>query len=378
MSVDTHPEPSVGISRRALIRRAGALGLGLPAAAALLDACGGSSSGSGSSGPASSASGPPTGTAILNNYPGWIGKHNISDFEAKFPGAKIKMVTSASSSNAEVVLQMKSGEFDMMLADGTDDGQASAAGLIAPLDWNNIPNIKNVAAHFRKGYPWGIPTDYGKVGIGYRPDIVGEKITSWHDVWRLAPKLSGQVVFIDLERDCMGSTLKYLGYSSNTTDQSQLDACKNALIQIKPHLKAFLNTDVGAGLVNGSTAIAMDWDYDVVVNQAKQPKIEWVSPTEGMHAYLEGFTAVKSTTNLALVEEFMNFFLDPHQYADFVNTTGTAYVMPAATPFIDTSISKSPILLPDPSVVARVEFDHYLGATGTEAWANVWQEVKAA
>ncbi|HEY3766424.1 MAG TPA: spermidine/putrescine ABC transporter substrate-binding protein [Gaiellales bacterium] len=376
MSVDTHLEPAAGMSRRALMQRAGALGLGLPAASLLLEACGGSSSGS--SAPASSASGPPTGTAILNNYPGWIGKHNIADFEAKYPGAHIKMVTSASSSNAEVVLQMKSGEFDMMLADATDDGQASAAGLVAPLDWSKIPNIKNVSSHFRKGYPWGIPTDYGKVGIGYRPDIVGEKITSWHDVWRLAPKFSGQVVFIDLERDCMGSTLKYLGYSCNTTDQGQLDACKNALIQIKPHLQGFLNTNVGQGLVNGSTAIAMDWDYDVVVNKGKQPKIEWVAPTEGMHAYLEGFTAVKTTKNLPLVEEFMNFFLDPHQYADFVNTTGTAYVMPAASPFIQKAISTSPILLPTQSVIANVEFDHYLGATGTEEWANVWQEVKAA
>jgi spermidine/putrescine transport system substrate-binding protein len=375
MSAGTDLESTAGLSRRVLMRRAAAAGLGLPAALALLDACGGSSAGS--SAPASAA-GPPTGTAILNNYPGWMGKHNISDFEAKYPGAKIKQVTSASSSNAEVVLQMKSGEFDMLLSDATDDGQASEAGLIAALDWSKIPNIKNVSQHFRKGYPWGIPTDYGKVGIGYRPDIVGEKITSWHDVWRLAPKFSGQVVFIDLERDCMGSTLKYLGHSSNTTDQSQLDACKNALIQIKPHLKAFLNTNVGQGLVNGSTAIAMDWDYDVVSNKAKQPKIEWVSPTEGMKAYLEGFTAVKTTKNLALVQEFMNFFLDPRQYADFVNTTGTAYVEQAASPFIEKSIATSPILLPDQSVIGRVEFDHYLGAGGTTAWANVWQEVKAA
>ena len=61
-----------------------------------------------------------------------------------------------------------------------------------------------------------------------------------------------------------------------------------------------------------------------------------------------------------------------------MNTTGTAYVEQAAAPFIEKSISTSPILLPDQSVINRVEFDHYLGADGTTAWANVWQEVKAA
>jgi spermidine/putrescine transport system substrate-binding protein len=363
------------LSRRRLLLQAGAAGLALPAASSLLAACGGSG---GSSTPASSASGPPTGTAILNNYPGWMGKNNIADFEKAYPGAKIKQVTNATSSSAEVVLQFKSGEYDMLLADTSDDGQASAAGLIAPLDWSKIPNVKNVSLNFRKSYPWGIPTDYGKVGIGYRPDLIKEKITSWHDVWRLAPKFSGQVVFIDLERDCMGSTLKYLGYSSNSTDPSQLNACKNALTTIKPHLQAFLNTNVGAGLVNGSTLIAMDWDFDVALNQQKQSKIEWVFPEEGMKAYLEGFTAAKSASHLAVTEEFMNFFLEPKQYADFVNFTGTAYVEPAATPYIAKTITQNPILVPTADVLKQVEFDHYLGTAGTTLWANIWQEVKAA
>ncbi len=55
-------------------------------------------------------------------------------------------------------------------------------------------------------------------------------------------------MFIDLERDCIGSALKYLGYSSNTSDQKQIAAAKDAIIKIKPHLQAFLNTNVGKGL----------------------------------------------------------------------------------------------------------------------------------
>ncbi len=363
------------VSRRALLARAARLGVGLPVAGSLLAACGSSSSGSSAS---KAAGGSLTGTIVLNNYPDWIGPHEIATFEKLHPGAHVKQVTNATSSSAEVVLAFKSGQYDLLLADTSDTGQAHAAGVLEPLDFSKIPNIANVTPSFRKAYPYGIPTDYGKVGIGYRPDVVGEKITSWHDVWRLAPKLSGQIVFIDLERDCMGSTLKYLGYSSNTTDPSQLNACKNALIQIKPHLKAFLNTNVGQGLINGSTAIAMDWDYDVAVNKQQQPKIEWVAPTEGMHAYLEGFAAAKSTSHLDLVQELMNFLLEPKEYAQFVNATGTAYLVPKATPFIKSSISKNPILVPNPNVVSKVEFDRYLGAAGTTLWASTWQEVKAA
>jgi spermidine/putrescine-binding protein len=360
--------PAAGLSRRALLQRAALGAAALPAGAALLEAFLGSAEAAGLGG----------GQLTLNNYPGWIGKSELAAYAKKFPGDSIKMVTNATSSTAEVILQYKSGHYDMLLSDTTDAGQAEAAHLVAKLDWSKIPNIRNVSQNFRKSYPWGIPTDYGKVGIGYRPDIVGEKITSWHDVWRLAPKLDGRIVFIDLERDCIGSTLKYLGYSSNTSDPKQIQAAKDAVIKIKPHLQAFLNTDVGKGLINGSTAIAMDWDYDIALMKQKQPKIEWVAPTEGMHAYLEGFCVSKSTKDVGLAEQFLNFCLDPKQYADFVNTTGTAYTMPAATRYISKAIASSPILKPSAAVLKRVEFDRYLGAKGAQLFAEAWQEIKAA
>jgi spermidine/putrescine transport system substrate-binding protein len=358
------------LTRRELLSRGAVLGLGLPTAVALLDACGGSSSSN--SHPTNSIAG----TAVMSNYPSWMGSHVVADFERMHPGSKIKQITSASSSIAGTVQQLKSGTYDFALADASATGQAVAVGIVAPLDWSKIPNIKFVGQSFRQGFPHGIPTDYGKVGIGYRPDLVGEKITSWHDVWRLAPKFSGKVVFIDIDRDCMGSTLKYLGHSGNSTVPSQLNACRDALVSIKPHLQAFLNTNVGQGLQDGSTVIAMDWDYDVALNKQKQPKIEWVFPTEGMVAYIEGWIGVKSSRHLPLVEAFMNFALEPKQYADFVNTTGTAYVEPAATSFVAKSIAGNPVLRPG-HAVANVEYEHFLGQA-TSLWTTIWQEVKAA
>ena len=308
-----------------------------------------------------------------------MGKHNLADFAKKYPGASIKMISNATSSSAEVVLQFKSKQYDFLLADTSDAGQASAANLITKLDWSKIPNAKNVAQQFRTAYPWGLPTDYGKVGIAYRPDLVGgATITSWHDLWELIPKYSGQTIFIDLERDCMGSTCKYLGFSSNTTDPGDLKKVQDAVVSVKPHLKAFLNTNVGAGLVNGSTAMAMDWDYDVALLQQKNDKIKWVLPEEGVHAYLEGFTAVQDTSKIAVIQAFLNFLAEPVQYADFVNTTGTAFVMPSATPLVLKTISQNPVLVPTKEVLAKTEFDKYLGGAGATLWSNTWTAIKAA
>src|SRR3954447_12950936 len=127
--------PAFLLSRRALLRRAAMVGAALPAAGGLLDAFAGGAG----------AAVDETGTIVLNNYPGWMGAHVIASFQKRFPGAKVKMVTNATSSAAEVVLQFKSGNYDFLLADTTDCAQASAAHVVQSLDWSKIPNVKNVS-----------------------------------------------------------------------------------------------------------------------------------------------------------------------------------------------------------------------------------------
>jgi spermidine/putrescine-binding protein len=371
----------VALSRRQLLRRAAQLGVGVPAAGWLLAACGGGSASSsgGATGGAASAPAKVEGTAILHNYAGWMGKDNIKHFRAKYPGANIKQVTAGdiSSSATAQTLKANPDAYDFALGDQAFVGQALAADIIQDVDFDKVPNIANVDAKFHEAFSHGVPTDYGKVGIGYRKDMVSEPIASWADLWNLAPKYSGKIVFLDFDRDTIGSALRYKGFSGNTQDESELEQAKQALIDIKPHLLAIKGYDVAASLVKGDAAIVMDWDYDVALGQGQDANIEWVLPEEGAMAYLEGWSVIKGTDNLDLVHAFMNFFLQPKEYADFVNTTGTAYVMDAATPYIDASISKNSALIVDPATLEKVEFENFLGEA-TALYSKAWDEFKSA
>jgi spermidine/putrescine transport system substrate-binding protein len=367
------------LRRRELLQRAAQMGITLPALGALSAACGGSSGSSGSSAAGSTSSAPPTGTAVLLNYAGWMGKDTVAEFKAKYPGANLKQVSESSISSGAIVPAIKANlsTYDSALGDQAAVGQGLAAGVVQELDWSTIPNIANVDQKFRDAYSHGIPTDYGKTGIGYRSDLVSEDITSWADVWNLAEKYSNKIVFTDLDRDCIGSALKYKGFSVNTTDEGELEQAKQALLEIKPHLQALKSYNIGQGLVKGTSVIAMDWDYDVALAQASDPNIKWVLPAEGASAYLEGFFAVKDTPHLDVVEAFFNFFLEPKQYGDFVNTTGTAFVSNAADPFIKPSIKNNPALIVDPATLANVEFEDYLGEA-TATYTKIWDEFKSA
>ena len=371
----------IALSRRQLLRRAAQLGVGVPAAGWLLAACGGSSASSsgGTTGGAASAPAKVEGTAILHNYAGWMGKDNIKHFRAQYPGANIKQVTAGdiSSSATAQTLKANPDAYDFALGDQAFVGQALAADIIQDVDFDKVPNIANVDAKFHEAFSHGVPTDYGKVGIGYRKDMVSEPIASWADLWNLAPKYSGKIVFLDFDRDTIGSALRYKGFSGNTQDESELEQAKQALIDIKPHLLAIKGYDVAASLVKGDAAIVMDWDYDVALGQGQDANIEWVLPEEGAMAYLEGWSVIKGTDNLDLVHAFMNFFLQPKEYADFVNTTGTAYVMDAATPYINASISENSALIVDPATLEKVEFENFLGEA-TALYSKAWDEFKSA
>jgi spermidine/putrescine transport system substrate-binding protein len=323
---------------------------------------------------------PISGTLKFATYPQWVGSHEYAGFHKLYPQAKVKEIaTSTTSTNGRAILVRQNPDaYDFMLL-GLSAGPILAAkpSLDAKLDYSHIPNIKYVPRKFRQQYPYGIPTDYGKIGLAYRKDLITERPTSWADFWRLAPKYSGKVIIEDTEEDVIGNTLIMLGYAANSIVPSELAKAKAKLLEIKPHLQAFLNTNISKPLIQGSAVMSMDYDFSIAAARAQEPNIVWVTPKEGLMAYLEGWAGIATSKNLRTVEAFMNYHLAPKNYADFVNTTDTAYIEAAATPYVKKSVASDPILAFDKQTVARLSFEKFKGADGTKRWAEVWAEVKA-
>ncbi len=372
--------------RSAIAKGAGGL-LAASSMAALLEACGSSSSSSsaastvGGSSSSSSAAAAQTGTVTLLTYPGWYGPHEFADFEKLHPGITIKTAVSGTTGAAAQIAQIATnpGAFDLTLAGVPVSSQMHAAGVLEPLDTAAIPNLSLVGATFRDSLPYGIPTDFGKTGYGYRKDLIPERPTTWKELWTtLAQKYSGKITMIKYDSDVQGSALKYLGYSVNTTNMSQLQAMQNALLGLKPHLQAILETDYSKPLIEGTAVIAIDYDYDIAAAQEQNKNIVWVPPAEGMSAYLEGWCALKGSKLLPTVWELMNFHLEPKNYASFINANGAAYVEKSAEPYINKSIVDNPSLHYDPATLATVEFEKYLGPEQTAYRGKLWEQFLAA
>ncbi len=357
------------LSRRKLLLRGATIGATLPLAN-VLAACGGGSSGSSTAGGSTSAArGPLSGTAVFLNTPGWIGPHTIRDFEHLHPGVTITERAenyTASSGPAEQVAQNPSA-YDFMLLDPAGIGQLDAGGFVTQVDYANIPNYQRIIPRIAKEMPFGIPTDTGQVGIAYRADKVKEPIKSWADFWAAVPKYSGQVVFVDFDRDVIGNTLLYLGYDINSKDPAQLDKVKQALLQLKPHIKAFKVIGVGDTLVSGDAVLTMGYDYETAAAMKRNPNIKWVVPEEGMTGYVEGWIALTNGKDkLGVIEPFMNYQLSPGPYAAFLKVTSAPSVMKGTNPNAITQFSD------------KTHVYKFLGADGIRLYSEVWNEVKSA
>jgi spermidine/putrescine transport system substrate-binding protein len=365
------------LSRRDLLRQGAQLGVAT-GALAFLAGCGGDDDDDESASTTAKAA-KLSGELKFLNYPDWIGKGEYAAFQKLHPDLTIKEDSSGAGSTSAIAtrIQADPDAFDFLLLGRAGVPQLVASDVVAEIDWDKIPNIENIPQRFRDDYPWGIPTDYGKIGYAYRSDLIDERPKTWNDFFDLAPKYSGKVVLLDVLEDTIGNTLISLGYDGNTDVESEIEEAKDKLISIKPHVQAILAADVAKSLTTGGAVLTMDWDFDIALAKQKEPAIEWVAPEEGLMAYIEGWVGVKTSDQLDAVHAFMDFHLQPKQYADFVNSTGTAYLMPDASPFVKKEISENPILAFDDELFDRVTFEAFKGES-LGAWTKAWNEVKSA
>jgi spermidine/putrescine transport system substrate-binding protein len=384
--MDAEGKDAANLSRRQVLTRAGGGLLAASALPAFLAACGSSGSSTTATGAATAAAagGPPaasevTGNLVIYSYPGWYGPKEFKDFHAKYPKATVKDVPSGSGAAQQIqTLAKGKGDYDLTLAGVNVAEQFEKAGLLQPFDASAVPNSQTIIPAIRKAFPYGIATDFGRTGYGYRKDLIEERPTTWKELWELAAKYSGKTTAIKYDSDVQGSALKYLGYSTNTNDPAELDAMQKALLELKPHLKAIIDTDFSKALINGDAFFAIDYDYDIAAAQQQNDQIVWVQPTEGVTAYLEGWIALQGTQHLPAVWALMDFHLEPKNYASFINYTGAAYTVPDAEPFIKKSIVDSPVLKYTPEALKGVEFQKYLGPEGTAKRGKLWEAFLAA
>ncbi|MHB1043083.1 MAG: polyamine ABC transporter substrate-binding protein [Eubacteriales bacterium] len=301
----------------------------------------------------------------------------IDKFQQKYG---VKLNYSTFSSNEEMLAKLTAGasQYDVVVASDYMVDVMQKQGLIQEIDYNNIPNFKNIGDEFKKLYfdpeaKYTVPYMWGDVVIAVNKQKVKEPLTSYADLWK--PSLKNSLVVLDDQRVIIGAALKKLGYSMNETDPQKLEQAKAELKKLTPNIKAYDSDSPKTLLINGEAAAGLVWGAEAALARRENPNIDVYLPKEGMDIWQDNFVLPKATLHKRSAEVFMNFILEPEISAEISKEFPYANPNIAAHQFIDKKIIDDIAVYPPKEEVAKGEHLKDLGQT-TAIYDQIWSEIK--
>ena len=256
--------------------------------------------------------------------------------------------------------------------------------LLSEINFDNIPNIKNIgeqymeqSKQFDPENKYSVPYCWGTVGILYNKTMVDGPVDSWSILWN--PKYKDSILMQDSVRDAFGATLKYLGYSLNSTDLDELTEAKNLLIEQKPLVQAYVIDQVRDKMIGNEAALGVIYSGEAIYTQKENPNLEYVIPKEGSNIWIDSWVIPKNAEHKENAEKFINFLCRPD--IALMNFEYITYSTPneAARELIeDESIRNSEIAFPDLSQYDNLETFQYLGTEADQVYGDLWNKVKSS
>ena len=255
--------------------------------------------------------------------------------------------------------------------------------LLAEINFDNIPNVKNIgkdymeqSRQFDPENKYSVPYCWGTVGILYNKTMVDEPITSWSVLWD--EKYKDNILMQDSVRDAFGVTLKYLGYSLNSTDLDELTEARDLLIKQKPLVQAYVIDQVRDKMIGNEAAIGVIYSGKAIYTQMENPDLEYVIPEEGSNIWIDSWVIPKNAENKENAEKFINFLCTPEiALMNFEYITYSTPNSEARKLIEDEAIRNSEIAFPDLSKYDNLETFQYLGTEADQTYGELWNQVKS-
>ena len=254
-------------------------------------------------------------------------------------GERIKVNYSTYSSNEDLYAKISSEavSYDVIFPSDYMIQRLYTEGYLAELNYENIPNIKNILPEFYgetavydyydKGNKYSVPYLYGMIGIIYNTtmvDLEDSDIGSWSLMWD--NDYAGNILQFNNSRDAFGTAQYYLGIDVNSATEEEWRQALELLKQQKPLLQGYVMDEIFNKMENGSAAIAAYYAGDYLAMYESNPDLEFFYPKEGTNLYVDAMCIPASSENKEIAERYINFLLS--EEAAIANAEYTYYASP--------------------------------------------------
>ena len=227
----------------------------------------------------------------------------------------------------EAVNLMASGQYDVVSASGDASLRLIAAGDVAPVNTDLIPNYADVFDFLKNrdwnsvdGQMYGVPHGWGANLLMYRTDEVSPAPTSWSAVFDDASQYAGKVtsydspIYIADAALYLMKTQPDLGIKNPyALDEKQLAAAVDLLKAQRENVGEYWSDYLKQiqAFTNGDSVIGTSWQVIVNLAQGEKVPVEAILPEEGATGWSDTWMIGSKTEHPNCAYAWMDHIISP-------------------------------------------------------------------
>lgn len=252
----------------------------------------------------------------------------VTPFEEE-TGCQVNTTDGVDSAN--MVSLMATGQYDGVSASGDATLRMIAAGTVAPVNLELIPNYANVFEGLKgqphntvDSVPYGVPHGRGANLLMYNTDTFPEAPTSWDPVWDADSPAAGKVsvynssIYIADAALRLMNTQPALGITNPyQLNQEQFDAAVALLQEQNDIVGEYWSfaTDQINSFASGDMLAGTTWQYQANNMPADGAPVAVTKPAEGTTGWSDTWMIASDAANPGCMYRWMNWMLDPETSA---------------------------------------------------------------
>jgi len=312
-----------------------------------LAGCGGGSdtTSGGSSDEALQKLGKGEGEVSLISWAGYVEPEWTKPFEQK-TGCKVNDKEAGTSD--EMVELMKTGQYDGVSASGNATARLVAAGLVAPVNTDLVPNYKTVFSDLKdqpyntfEGVNYGIPHGRGANLLMWNGNDVKPAPDSWDIMFdpKMAAKYKGKISVYD-ESSYIADAAMYLKYhqpelgieNPYELNEEQFNAAIELLKEQQPNVGEYWSEAAKqiSAFAGGDVTVGTTWQYQYFALKEEgvpvqaSPASQGFLPKEGATGWSDTWMIAKNAKHPNCMYEWMNWIIEPKVNAEVAEWFGEA------------------------------------------------------
>lgn len=234
-----------------------------------------------------------------------------------------------------ILEQSQPGDWDVFVVDSVDVPQVAAAGILAPLNYDDFPwgdffdEVKLPEIHEVDGVLFAVPQKFGYNTIAFNgANVDVDSLRDLSFLW--SPELAGKISIYDYYIPVMELVGIELGIVPQNLTAADLPAIEERLRELRA--QAIQVGDVVASQTSLATGevdvIVGGGEFSTSVLNQENPELDWILPNQGGIRWQQAIGVVADTQKLDLATAFVQYIVSPEGQAALA-TSSCYWGMPA-------------------------------------------------